>query len=106
MNLKTKLESKEAKWVRVHFPDSSFLTGRLQLVGSDFIQLECYGRDDAAPNDPNSYTQHLIPLTLVKLVTIEATSFIEAERRRLEYITQNAVPEEECSFNSMPEIER
>jgi hypothetical protein len=89
MNLKTKLESKEGKWVRVHFPDSSYLTGKLQMVGSDFIQLECYGKDEASNNENNSYTQHVIPLHLVKLITVEASSFIEAERRRLEFITKN-----------------
>lgn len=90
MNLKTKLESKEGKWVRIHFPDSSFLTGRLITIGSDFIQLECFGRDDANNSDPNSYTQHLIPLNLVKLITVEASSFLEAERRRLEYIAKKS----------------
>jgi hypothetical protein len=105
MNLKTKLESKEGKWIRVHFPDSSFLTGRLIHIGSDFVQIECYGRDDANPSDPNSYTQHLVPLSLVKLITIEATSFVDAERRRLEYITKNSYSGDEWG-NSMPELER
>ena len=90
MNLKTKLESKEGKWVRIHFPDSSFLTGLLMHMGSDFLQLECYGRDDNNVIDANIYTQHLIPLHLVKLITIESSSFIEAERRRLEYVSRNS----------------
>ncbi|MDJ0625469.1 MAG: hypothetical protein QNJ31_03785 [Candidatus Caenarcaniphilales bacterium] len=90
MNIRTKLESKEGKWVRVHFPDSSFLTGRLLAVGSDFVQLECFGKDDASNSESNSYTQHLIPLNLVKLITIEASSFLEAERRRLEYIARKS----------------
>lgn len=106
MNIKTKLESKEGKWVRIHFPDSSFLTGRLMHTGSDFIQIECYGRDDANPNDPNSYTQHLIPLALVKLITIEATSFVDAERRRLEYITKNSSSSGDEWGNSLPELEK
>ena len=71
MNLKTKLEGKEGQWIRIHFPDTTFLTGRLQHVGSDFIQIECYGRDDANPQDQSSYTQHLIPTGLIKMITIE-----------------------------------
>ena len=101
MNLKTKLEGKESHWIRIHFPDTSFLTGRLQHVGSDFIQIECYGRDDANPQDQSSYTQHLIPTGLIKMITIEATSFVEAERRRLEYIAQNA----SGSHDEWPEME-
>lgn len=108
MNLKTKLESKEGKWIRVHFPDSSFLTGRLQHVGADFIQLECYGRDDANPTDSNSYSQHLIPLPLVKLITVEASSFVEAERRRLEYITKNtsSFTSDDWSQYNLPDLEK
>ncbi|MDX1920739.1 MAG: hypothetical protein SFU25_08420 [Candidatus Caenarcaniphilales bacterium] len=107
MNLRTKLESKEGKWVRVHFPDSSYLTGRLQTVGSDFVQLECYGRDDANLNDPNSYTQHLIPLSLVKLITVEASSFIEAERRRLEYVSKNSSAyNDEYGHYNIPDLEK
>ncbi len=83
-----------------------FLTGRLQHVGSDFIQLECYGRDDANPNDQNSYTQHLIPLSLVKLITTEATSFVEAERRRLEYMTKHASYANDDWGSSVPELEK
>ena len=90
MNLKTKLESKEGKWIRVHFPDGTFLTGRLMHIGNDFVQMECYGKDEGSPKDPHSYTQHLIPLSLVKLVTIEASSFLDAERNRLDYITKNS----------------
>jgi hypothetical protein len=107
MNLKTRLETKEGKWVRVYFPDSSYITGRLLHVGSDFVQLECYGKDEPVPSDTQAYTQHLIPMHFVKLITVEASSFVEAERRRLEYITKTSnLSAEEWEQLNLPEIEK
>ncbi|MDX1918971.1 MAG: hypothetical protein SFT81_07545 [Candidatus Caenarcaniphilales bacterium] len=104
MNLRTRLESKESQWIRVHFPDSSYITGRLQHVGSDFIQLECFGREDASPSEP-AYSQHIIPLGLIKFFTIETSTFLEAERRRLEFISQNTKISEHWA-NNLPELEQ
>lgn len=104
MNLKTRLENKENKWIRVHFMDSTYFTGVLRHIGADFLELECYGRDETPHGEGSgSYTQHLIPLSLIKFITVEANSFLDAERKRLEYIARNTRWSENCD---LPEIER
>ncbi len=103
MNIRTKLESKEGQWIRVHFPDSSYITGRLSSVGSDYLQLECFGRDEANKNDCTAYSQHLIPIPLVKFITLEAPSFVEAERKRLEYINSSF---QDAPAGNIPDMEK
>lgn len=124
MNFKTKLENKEGSWVRVHFMDSSYFTGVLRQVGIDFIELECFGED--APSNPmlkqqalihslpdshssrsadsHSYTKHVIPVPLIKFVTVEASTFISEEKKRLEHIAQRAYVGEQ--YNNMPDLEK
>ncbi len=106
MNFKMKLESKEGKWIRIHFIDSSYFTGVLRHIGNDFLELECYGREDSGLININDqgggHTQHVIPFSMIKYITVEANVFIEAERKRLEYIAGNTTLSQSCRF---PDIE-
>lgn len=88
MNLKLRLEKlcDNKSWVRLHFVDSSAIIGRLLRIGHDYIEIESYGDADK-PND-RDYEKHVIPLSMIKLLTIESSSFAEAERRRLAYLTE------------------
>jgi len=101
MNLKLRLEklADSRSWVRLHFADGTTVIGRVLRIGHDYIELESYGDTDR----PNSrdYSKHLIPLNLVKMLTIESPQFAEAERRRLDYLAtmESAVREE------FPELE-
>ena len=110
MNLKTKLLSKENSWVRVHFMDSSEMTGILKGIGDDYIELESYGQDeplvvqivddeyyddhgpvnnpDSSLNNSHARAKHLIPTNIIKLITIDTDNFIDEEKKRLEYISQ------------------
>jgi len=105
-NLRTKLESKEKKWISVLLLDSTELTGLLKRVGADFIELECYGSPLASEyedvEDETGYSEHLIPLSLVKVITTEA-NFVEAERKRLEYISHKSQISE---TTGVPDIEK
>lgn len=105
MNLRTKLQSRENNWIRVYFMDTSELTGVLRFVGEDFIELESYGYDfpividnfvdddleDNLPSDSSltNKAQHLIPINLIKLFTIDTDNFVEEERKRLEYVSKH-----------------
>ena len=109
MNFKTRLEGKEGKWIRVHFMDTSFFTGILKHVGIDFIEVECYEKsqiqvfnpmkirtdfdklDKQQEVDQSMCESHLIPLGLIKFITVEANGFIDAERKRLEYIASKTI---------------
>ena len=101
MNLKLRLEklADSRSWVRLHFADGTTVIGRVLRIGHDYIELESYGDTDR----PNSrdYSKHLIPLNLVKMLTIESPQFAEAERSRLDYLAtmESAVREE------FPELE-
>ncbi len=88
MNLKLRLEklADNKSWVRVHFVDHSFLIGRILRIGHDYLELESYGNEDK-PND-RDYEKHIIPLSMLKLLTLESSSFSEAERKRLAYLAQ------------------
>jgi hypothetical protein len=105
MNLRTKLESKEGQWIRIHFADGTQMTGRLQVVGNDFIQVECFSKDEKFQIDTTFYAQHLVPLHLVKFLTIESSQFIEAERMRLEFIAKNTRVIEEDWRNNLPKFQ-
>ena len=101
MNLKLRLERlcDTRSWVRLHFADGTTLIGRVLRIGHDYVEIESYGDPEKAYN--NDYAKHLVPLNLVKLITIESSSFAEAERRRLNYLAQM-----ESNPDSMPELER
>lgn len=82
-------------WARLHFADGTALTGRLLRLGHDYVELECYGEDDQ-PGE-RDYAKHLIPLGLLKYITVDSSIFADAERRRLNYLA--SLPSEQ------PEIE-
>ncbi len=102
MNLKLRLERlcDSRAWVRLHFSDGTTLTGRVLRLGHDYLELESYGEYDK----PNSreYSKHLVPLNLVKLITFESSSFADAERQRLTFMSQI----ESSAESSYPEIEK
>ncbi|HIA50665.1 MAG TPA: hypothetical protein EYN91_01020 [Candidatus Melainabacteria bacterium] len=101
MNLKLRLEklADSRSWVRLHFADGTTVIGRVLRIGHDYIELESYGDTDR----PNSrdYSKHLIPMNLVKMLTIESPQFAEAERRRLDYIATS----ESADREEFPELE-
>ena len=101
MNLKMRLERlcDTKSWARLHFGDATMLTGRVLRVGHDYVELECYGDSDRAGK--RDYSKHLVPLHLVKFITVDSTAFAEAERARLNYLS-----ELEASQESMPEMEK
>src|SRR4051812_11928869 len=100
MNLKMRLERlcDGRSWARLHFADGTSLLGRLLRLGHDYIELETYGDSDKPT--ARDYSKHLIPLGIIKFVTIESSGFAEAERKRLGYVSQL-----ETSHESMPELE-
>ena len=103
MNLKLRLERlcDNRSWVRLHFSDGTTLTGRVLRLGHDYVEMESYGDFDKPTS--RDYSKHLIPLALVKLITIESSSFADAERQRLNYLSQaETVPE----TSPYPEIEK
>lgn len=101
MHLKMRLEGlcDSRSWTKLHFADGTSLTGRVLRVGQDYIELECYGDADRPGN--RDYAKHLVPLQLVKFITVESTHFAEAERRRLNYLT-----EADSAQDSMPDLEK
>lgn len=101
MNLKLRLEKlcDTRAWARLHFADGTTLTGRVLRIGHDYVEIESYGEGDKPYS--NDYSKHLVPLNLVKFITIESSSFAEAERRRLNYMSNL-----ESSSDTMPELER
>ena len=88
MNLKLRLERlcDSRSWVRLHFSDGTTIMGRVLRIGHDYLELESYSDNDK----PNSrdYSKHLVPLNLVKFITIESSTFAEAERDRLIFMAQ------------------
>ncbi|MBY0358165.1 MAG: hypothetical protein K2W82_09205 [Candidatus Obscuribacterales bacterium] len=88
MNLKLRMERlcDTKQWARLHFADGTFLTGRMLRLGQDYVEIESYGEDDK-PDDRN-YSKHLVPLHLIKMVTVESSSFAEMERSRLQFVAQ------------------
>src|SRR5215472_6965794 len=101
MNLKLRLERlcDNKSWVRLHFADNTNLTGRVLRIGHDYVEMESYGESDKPY--ARDYSKHLIPLNLVKFITFESSSFAEAERNRLNYMSQM-----ETAHESLPELER
>jgi hypothetical protein len=101
MNLKLRLERlcDSRSWVRLHFSDGTSLIGRVLRLGHDYLEMESYGDFDKSQS--RDYSKHLVPLSLVKLITIESSSFAEAERQRLNYTAQF-----DTAHESFPEIEK
>jgi hypothetical protein len=99
MNLKSRLERlcDQRHWSRLHFTDGTSVTGRMLRLGHDYVEMESYGEDDK-PGDRN-YSKHLVPLQLLKFITVESSSFAEMERRRLSFMAQmdpqESAPEKE-----------
>lgn len=101
MNLKLRLERlcDNRSWVRLHFADGTTLTGRVLRIGHDYLEMESYGEMDRPGS--RDYSKHLVPLNLIKLITIESSAFAESERHRLDYLSQL-----DSTHESMPELEK
>lgn len=101
MNLKLRLERlcDSRSWVRLHFSDGTTIMGRVLRLGHDYLEMESYGDFDKPTG--RDYSKHLVPLNLVKLITIESSSFAEAERQRLNFMSQVETAQE-----TYPEIEK
>ncbi len=96
MNIKTRLErtAESKKWIKVYFHDGSGIVGKVIRVGQDYVELESYGMDDSPAY--RNYAKNLIPLNFIKMFTVEASNFAEAERKRLEYLSQLEVLTQEA----------
>ncbi len=101
MNLKLRLEklADARSWVRLHFADGTTVIGRILRIGHDYIELESYGDTDRPYS--RDYSKHLVPMSLVKMLTIESPQFAEAERRRLDYLANSPSADRE----ELPELE-
>lgn len=88
MNIKSRLENacESKSWIKVYFHDGSGIAGKVIKVGQDYIELESYGYDDS-PKSRN-FARNLIPLNFIKMFTVESSNFAEAERMRLNYLSQ------------------
>lgn len=88
MNLKLRLERlcDVRAWVRLHFVDGTSLIGRVLQIGHDYVEIESFGEADR--QGIPDYSKHIIPLGLIKYITTESSRFAEAERRRLDYVSQ------------------
>ena len=88
MNVKSRLEraAEGKQWVKVYFHDGSGVIGKVIRVGQDYVELESYGYDDS-PYSRN-YAKNIIPLNFIKMFMVESSNFAEAERKRLEYLSQ------------------
>src|SRR3989338_3530194 len=97
MSIKARLErvAESKQWIKVYFHDTSGIIGKVVRVGQDYVELESYGFDDQ-PHLRN-FAKNLIPLNFIKMFTVEASNFAEAERKRLEYLSQLEVPLQEAA---------
>lgn len=88
MNVKSRLErAAEAKqWVKIYFHDGSGIAGKVLRVGQDYVEIESYGFDDVP--DCRNFAKNIIPLNFIKMFTVESSNFAEAERKRLEFLSQ------------------
>ena len=88
MNLKLRLERLcDAKqWTKLHFSDGTSIVGRMLRQGHDYVELESYGDNDTP--DHRNCSRHLVPLLLIKYVTVESSTFAELERQRLQFQAQ------------------
>lgn len=97
MRLEKQCDSRS--WVRLAFADGTALTGRLLRIGQDYVELESFGDSEKRPS--SDYSRHLIPLGLIKFVTIESSLFAEHERRRL-----NNISKLDSSQENTPDLEK
>ena len=88
MNIKARLEraAENKQWIKVYFHDASGIVGKVVRVGQDYIELESYGCDDSPVN--RNFAKNLLPVNFIKMFTVESSNFSEAERKRLEYLSQ------------------
>ena len=88
MNIKNRSEraAESKQWVRVYFHDGSGIVGKVIRVGQDYLELESYGQDYSPVY--RNYAKNIIPLTFIKMFTVDSSNFAEAERKRLEYLNQ------------------
>jgi hypothetical protein len=102
MNLKIRLEKlcDSRAWVRLHFADGTNITGRVLRVGQDYLEMESFV-DPIKTSSATEYSKHLIPLSLVKLITIESSTFADSERTRLNFLSSL-----EASGETLPELEK
>lgn len=103
MNIKARLEraAENKQWIKVYFHDASGIIGKVARVGQDYVELESYGFDDSPLN--RNYAKNLIPLSFIKMFTLESSNFSEAERKRLEYLNQL---EEQIPAEPVSEVEK
>lgn len=101
MNLRLRLEKlcDSRSWARLAFADGTFLVGRLMRIGQDYVELESFG--DSEKRAGSDYSRHLIPLGLIKFVTVESSVFAEHERRRLTYLSKL-----DSSQENTPDLEK
>ena len=88
MNLKSRLEraAENKQWIKIYFHDGSGIAGKVIRVAQDYVEIESYGYDDSP--EFRNFAKNLIPLNFVKMFTIESSNFADAERKRLQYISQ------------------
>jgi hypothetical protein len=73
--------------------------------GHDYVEMETYG--DIDKRATAEYSKHLIPLNLIKYLTIESTTFAEAERKRLDYLAHlDNEQGVEHNHDGLPELEK
>ena len=92
MNVKARLEkvAESKQWIKVYFHDGSGIAGKVTRVGQDYLEIESYGYDDSP--ECRNFAKNMIPLSFIKMFTIESTNFAEAEKLRLEYLRQLEYP--------------
>ena len=97
MNIKARLErvAETKQWIKVYFHDGSGIAGKVTRVGQDYLEIESYGYDDTP--ECRNFAKNLIPLSFIKMFTIESTNFAEAEKLRLEYLRQLEHPTQEIT---------
>ena len=103
MNLKLRLEKlcDARAWVKLSFADGTALVGRLLRIGQDYVELETFGDPEKrySSDHASDYSRHLIPLGLIKLLTVESPAFAEYERRRLDFLSR-------LDSHDAPDLER
>ncbi len=101
MNIKSRLEraAEYKQWIKVYFHDGSGIIGKVVRVGQDYVELESYGYDDSPLS--RNYAKNIVPLNFIKMFMVESSNFSEAERKRLEYLSQL----EHTTQEPVPEVE-
>lgn len=88
MNVKSRLEktADNKQWIKIYFHDGSGIAGKVVRVGQDYVEIESYGHDDSP--EYRNFAKNIIPLSFIKMFTVESSNFADAERKRLHYISQ------------------